>query len=513
MDCLTSSDAGERAVRFISNLTHTGDYAGQPFSPRPWQRAIVERLFGTLQKDGTRQYRSAFLGMPRKQGKTELAAAMLLYLLLGSGRKGQHIYSASGDRAQASLIYRAAASMVRNDAMLSKLCLTYDGYKKIICEQNDSFYEALSSDAPRKHGLGPSAVLFDEVHVLPDRALHDALTTGFAARREPLTIYVTTAGWDRHSLCYELWDHALKVRDGIVQDPTFLPILFAAEPDDDWESEQTWRKAMPALGDFCSIEFVRNEYAKVKNGILDENAFRQLYLNQWTEQKVRWMSMDRWNACRVDVSLPEFVGQECFCGLDLSQTRDLTSFSAVFPGMDGYTVFTKSWAPQDGRWRNEQRTAELYRRWERDGFLEFMPGESIEYDYIEHAIAQFAQDFVIKKVFADRAFANQLCTRLRDVHGIEVEFIPQTALRLNEPTLAFERFVLAKKLRQNDPVLTWAVSNAAARTGPTGLVQLDKAKSTGRIDPLMATIFALAACSEAPSDTGFVYAERGMLFI
>lgn len=513
MSSKAATDPGERAVRFINNLTHTGDFSGQPFRLRGWQEDIVRRLFGTLAPDGSRRYRRLFLALPRKQGKTELAAAILVYLLLGTGRRGQQLYSASGDREQASLIHRAAAAMVRNDAELDRRCLVYDGYKRIICEPLDSFYSALSSDAPRKHGLGPAAVLFDEVHVLPNRELHDVLTTGYAARREPLTIYITTAGWDRHSLCYELWDHAVKVRDGVIDDPTLLPIIYAADPEDDWRDEATWRKAMPALGDFCSLEFIRDECRRAGDFPQYENTFRQLYLNQWTEQAVRWMSLDRWKACRRDIDLADLVGRPCFGGLDLSQTRDLTAFAALYPDDDGgYTVALKCWAPEEGKWRHEGRNADLYRQWHKAGFLEFTPGESIEYDFIEEAIAQFAMENDLRKLYADRAFANHLCTRLRDIHGIDVEFIPQTAIRLNGPTLEFERLVIAGKLRHDHPVLTWSVSNAALRTGATGLVQLDKAKSTGRIDPLAAAIMALAAATEA-TDERSVYEERGLLYL
>src|SRR3954449_7058698 len=174
-------DHGQAAVDFINNLTHTGDYNGVPFALRPWQEAIVRRLFGTIRPDGKRQYRKMFLALPRKQGKTELAAAILLYLLLGTGRRSQQLYSASGDRDQASLIFKAAAEMIRNDPELDRVCLVYDGYKRIVCEPMGSFYQALSSDAPKKHGLRPSAVIFDELHVLPNRDLFKALTTAFGA--------------------------------------------------------------------------------------------------------------------------------------------------------------------------------------------------------------------------------------------------------------------------------------------------------------------------------------------
>jgi phage terminase large subunit-like protein len=258
---------GDLAVRFIGNLTLVGDYQGQPFNLRPWQKdRIIRPIFGTLRPDGRRQYRRVFIGLPRKQAKTTKIAGIAGYCLFGEcqGKRGQQGYSASGDHKQASLIFNTLASMIRADAELDERCHIYDSYKKIIYEPLDNTFEALSSEASLKHGLSPSHVFFDEVHVFPNRDLHDVLTTGFGARREPLTIYITTAGWNRHSICYELWDYARKVRDGMVDDPTFLPILYEADPEDDWTDEAVWHKAMPALGDFCSLEFIRDECRRAR---------------------------------------------------------------------------------------------------------------------------------------------------------------------------------------------------------------------------------------------------------
>jgi phage terminase large subunit-like protein len=513
-------DAGERAVRFISKLTLVGDFAGQPFAPRPWQADIVRRLFGTVRPDGIRRYRRMFLALPRKQAKTTLLAGIGCYLLFGEGvgKRGQPSYSASGDRAQASLIFKTMASMIRADPRLEQLCDIYDGYKRIECKPLGNSFEALSSEAGLKHGLSPANVLFDEVHVLPNRELHDVLTTGFGARREPLTAYITTAGWDRHSLCWELWDYARKVRDGVIDDPTWLPVLYEAGPDDDWTDERVWHKVMPALGDFCSLEFLRDEYRRAKDSPAYQNRFRQLYLNQWTEQAVRWLSLDRWDGCGLpftEAELAELDGAECYAGLDLSQTRDLTSLGLSFPTTDGVRVLSRSWAPEDGEWKREGRTADLYREWAARGHLRLTPGTVIDYDLVEADIAEDARRYQVRKLFADRAMALQLCLRLKNVHGIDVEFLPQVPMALNSPTRELERLVLCGRLRHGgNPVLRWAVSNAAIKENATGLIQLHKAKSTGRIDPVAGVVNSLAALAVCAGDEGgSVYEERGMLIL
>lgn len=489
---------GDLAVRFIENLTLVGDYAGQKFLLRDWQRDIVRSLFGTLLPDGRRQYRKSFLALPRKQAKTTLVAGIAGFCVTGEGcgKSGQQIYSASGDRSQASLIFNTLASMIRADRRLDSLFTIHDSYKRITFKPLGNTFEALSSEAGTKHGLSPSHVLFDEVHVLPNRELHDVLTTGFGARREPLTLYITTAGWDRHSICFEVWDYARKVRDGVVQDPTFLPILYEAAPEDDWEDEAVWHRTMPALGDFCSLEFIREEYREAKQIPARENRFRNLYLNQWTEQAVRWLSVDRWNRCNAPPVTP--AGATCFGGLDLSQTRDLTAFVLVFPDGGGrYSTLCRMWAPEDGHWKQESRNADLYRLWARKGFLTLTPGEVIDYQFVENEIVELSRRFDVQVINADRAMAMQLCLRLRDEHGLNVQFLPQTPMVLNGPTRELERLVLAGAMQHGGhPVLGWNVSNCAVRTNATGLIQLDKARSTGRIDGAAALVNAIAAATE-----------------
>lgn len=490
---------GDRAITFLNRLTHTGDFAGKPFELRPWQSEIVRQLFGTLKPDGSRRYRKAFLALPRKQGKTELSAGILLYLLLASGKTDQRIYSASGDRAQAALIYHAASRMVRQDPTLDKICLTYDGYKKIVHEPSGNIYEALSSEAYSKHGLGPSAVIFDEVHVIRDREFHDVLTTGYGARKEPLTLYISTAGWDRFSLCYELWQHAEAVRDGLRTDPTFLPILYAASKEDDWRSEATWFKAMPALGDFCSLEFIQDEYQRALSQPSFENTFRQLYLNQWTEQAERWLSMDKWAECgRTSINESDFIGNECYGGLDLATSGDMAAFVRLFETTAGYAVVCRFYAPSNGRWRDEPQNRELYPMWAGQGYLTLTPGDEIDFDFIERDIIEADAITPLKLLLADRAFATQVCTRLMNVHGFgeRIQFLPQTPMRLNEPTLELERLVSAKRLQHGaHPVLSWNAQNAAIRKNATGLVLLDKSRSTARIDGLAALVNAIAGAT------------------
>jgi phage terminase large subunit-like protein len=487
------SNAGNRAVRFFNNLTHTGDYSGETFNLRPWQEEPIKQLFGTLRPDGTRQFRKTFWGLPRKQGKTELVAAGGLFLLLGQGRKEQRIYTASGDVEQAALIFRAACDMIRNDPQLEQLVVIYDGYKRIDYPAMNSSLKVLSSVPKSKHGLGPTAVLIDEYHVV-DEELVNILTTGFGARKDPLTWMITTAGWDRESICFDEWQYALAVRDGAVSDPTYLPVIYAAEPSDDWTDEAIWHKAMPALGDFCSLEFIREEFKKARERPRFENTFRQLYLNQWTEQSERWLSTERWSELG-GLDEATLKGRPCWAGYDAGVTGDMTALVRVFEAEDGsYEVTGKFWVPEQGRWRSEQRSYELYRRWAKEGKLTFTDGEATDFDLVEQQILEMNAETPFMHLFADRAYATHMLSRLWNNYQISVKGIAQGPITLNEPMMKLEGLILDRRIKHADcPILAWNVANAVVRRNPTGLMSLDKSKATNRIDGLAAMINALAA--------------------
>lgn len=509
----SSVDPGERAVRFFSNLSNTGDYSGQPFRLRPWQADPIRKLFGTLRPDGTRQYRKTFWALPRKQGKTEIVAGGGLLLLMGQGRRNQKVYTAAGDTKQAALIFGAAAEMIRNDPELSAATIVYDGYKRIDYPAGNSSLEVLSSVPKSKHGLGPTAVLIDEYHVV-DEELVNVLTTGFGARRDPLTWMITTAGWDRHSLCYDEWEYARKVAAGVVEDPTYLPVLYAAEPDDDWTDEAVWRKAMPALGDFCNLEFIREEFKKARERPRFENTFRQLYLNQWTEQATRWLSVERWKECG-GFSIDGQDGRECYAGLDLGVTGDMSALALAFPNdSGGFDLHCRFWVPEEGRWRQEAHNKDLYRLWHKQGHLAFTDGETTDFDQVEREILQLNERFPFRMVCADRAYASHLLSRLFNLHGLPIKGISQGPVTLNEPMTRLEAMVLDRTLRHDDnPVLAWNVANATVKKGSTGLMHLDKSSATGRIDGLAAAIDAIAAATGDDSAGPSVYEGRGVLLI
>src|SRR5580765_8109631 len=294
---LMKETSAARAVRLINCLTHTkGPFAQQPFRLRAWQIKILRRLF-TTRRDGRRRYRTCLLMLPRKNGKTELAAALAIYFLLFDGEIGGEVYSAAADKDQAALVFDVAAQMIRHDPELEAQCELVDSQKRIVHRTSGSFYRAISAEAYSKHGFNASVVIYDELHAAPSRELWDVLSTSQGARSQPLMIAITTAGYDRHSILWELYAHAQKVAEYPELDPTFLPVLYEAPIDADWTDEKVWKAANPALGDFRSLEEMRVACARAQEIPAQENTFRRLYLNQWTEQASRWLQLTAWDAC------------------------------------------------------------------------------------------------------------------------------------------------------------------------------------------------------------------------
>ncbi len=285
------------AIAVISRLTHTGDFAGQPFRLRPWQAKIIKSLF-KVGRNGLRVYRTALLMLPRKNGKTELAAAIAIYCLIFDSKQGE-IYLAAADREQAGKVFGAMVAMLRADPVLYSQVEIVESQKRIVHRKSGSFCKAISAEAYSKHGFNASVVIYDELHCAPNRELYDVLTTSQGGRLEPLMISISTAGYDRHSILWELYQHAKRVREHAALDPTFLSVIYEAALDDDWTDERVWKKANPALDDFRSLEDMRIACKRAKEIPAQENTFRRLYLNQWTEQAARWISMPAWDACRV----------------------------------------------------------------------------------------------------------------------------------------------------------------------------------------------------------------------
>lgn len=485
-----------KKVAVINRLTHTkGPFAGQPFKLRPWQeRKIIRPLFKVDPKTGKRQYRMCLLMMPRKNGKTELIAALAIDGLLFDDEQGAEVYSAAADKEQASLAFNVAAQMLRNDPELLAQVDILDSQKRIVHRRSGSFYRAISAEAYSKHGFNSSRVLIDELHAWPSRELFDVLVSSTGARAQPLTVAISTAGYDRHSILYELYSHAKNVLATPALDPAFLPVIYEAPDGADWTDEKVWRAANPALGDFRSLDEMRAACARAQAVPAQENAFRRLYLNQWTEQASRWIALAAWDACRRPIDRAALRGRACYVGLDLSSTTDLTAAVAVFPDDDGYDVLAQFFIPADRIAQRAARDRVPYDQWQRDGRITATPGAAVDYEYVRAAIREWDAEFDLRVVAYDPWNATDLISRLDKQDGIACVKVRQGFATLSAPSKSFEAAIMSQRLRHDgDPVLRWNIANMAAESDAAGNIKPSKDASTERIDGGYALIMAIDA--------------------
>lgn len=505
-------DPAEKVLKFIKNLRHVkAPYYGERFIPEPWQEAYLRQLYGTVDERGRRQYRQSLLFIPRKSGKTTLAAALGLYHTFAAGEKGGEVYCAAGSRDQAALVFNTARDMLRQNPVLMERAKVIDSRKNISNVLTGTFFRALAADAHTAYGLNASVIICDELGFWRDRQLYDALVTSTGARVDPLILVITTAGMDHHGIGHEVYDYAKKVQDGVVVDKTFLPCLFEAGPEDPWDDPATWARANPALGTFRN----RDELAALCQRAVEvpalESAFRRLYLNQWVSAETSWISLDKWDECDLSTSR-QLTDRPAWGGLDLSSTTDLSSFTLVFPDDNdppAYDVLSWSWIPEERIHTNRDRVP--YDAWQRQEYLETTPGNVVDYRHIKHKILELASLYDIQEIGFDRWNSSQLVTELLDEGAPMVE-VGMGYASLSTPTKWLEELILARRLRHGgNPVLRWAASNVTIEMDPAGNIKPSKAKSMQRIDPIVSLVLALSRAQYKQG--GSVYDKKQMLIL
>ena len=518
-DSTYNKKLADYAVNFIECLCHTkGTWAGKPFELIDWQERIIRDIFGTIKPNGYRQFTTAYVEIPKKMGKSELAAAVALLLTCGDGEERAEVYGCAADRQQATIVFDVAADMVRMCPALNRRVKILASQKRIVYQPTNSFYQVLSAEAYSKHGFNIHGVVFDELHTQPNRKLFDVMTKGSGdARMQPLYFLITTAGTDTNSICYETHQKAKDILEGRKIDPTFYPVIYGADEEDDWTDPEVWKKANPSLGITVGIDKVQAACESAQQNPAEENAFRQLRLNQWVKQAVRWMPMDKWDACAFKVTEESLRGRVCYGGLDLSSTTDITAFVLVFPPLDEddkYVVLPYFWIPEDTLELRVRRDHVPYDVWERQGFLQTTEGNVVHYGYIEKFIEQLGEKYNIREIAFDRWGAVQMVQNLEGM-GFTVVPFGQGFKDMSPPTKELMKLTLEQKIAHGGhPVLRWMMDNIFIRTDPAGNIKADKEKSTEKIDGAVATIMGLdRAIRCGNSNSASVYDERGILFI
>lgn len=475
-------------------LTHQhGAMRGKPFVLEQWQMdQIIRPLYDTVNRNGARQYRTCFIEIGRKNGKSFLASAVALFELLCMGEPGAQVISAAGTRDQAALTFDVARKMVQANPVLSQNLRIF---KNVIETREGGIYRTVSADAFSAHGLNISCCIFDEVWTQRNSLLYEALTTSMGARKQPLTFMISTSGFDKESLAYRLHSYAEKVRDGVVEDKTFLPVLFGAPIEADWKDPKVWKQANPNLGVSVSMEFLENACKEAQENPAAEIPFRQLFLSQWVSAESRWLPIERVEACEVGPEeWPDLSGQQVWCGVDLSSTIDLTSFAAVWHIDGKFWVRTWSWAPRGVLKSREKSNKTRYDNWERSGDLFVTAGDAVDYSVIKSFIIDFASKYRVESIAFDRWNSSALVTELQN-EGIPCVGIGQGFASMNPAVRGFEAKLLSDQLRfYKNPVFKWAFSNVVLENNPAGDSKPSKKASREKIDPVVSALMALTKC-------------------
>ena len=515
--------AGQRVVDFIERYCkhHKAEWAGQPLLLEEWQKRLLRIAFGWMRSDGTRRFRTVYIEIPRKNGKSELTGGVGLYLLVADGENGAEIYSVATKRDQAKIVWGAAEAMVKQSPALRKYVKAYKN--NLSCARLGSKFEPLSSESKTQDGLNASAGLTDEAHAHQDRHLYDVVATSMGSRRQPINWVITTAGiYNPETIGWELHERAMHVLEGVIEDDSFFAFIAAADEEDDWEKPETWMKANPNYGVSVKPDYFKEQYARAATTPSFLNTFLRYHLNRWTQQRDRWIPIEKWNACDRVVDEAALEGERCFAALDLSSKIDITSLTLCFPrpltkhnAPREYDFVFRFWCPVESIMRRSKEDRVPYDAWTRDGWIVATPGNVVDYSFPIAELEDFSKRFKIEECAYDPWNATATAVQLQEKGLVMVEF-GQGFKSMSEPTKELEKLVIANQIahmtpRGINPVMRWMVANVAVKRDPADNLKPDKSSAIGRIDGVVSSIMSLGRALVKPDETSTY--ETNELFV
>lgn len=525
-DSLFYEPYADRAVRFFESLRHTkGTFYGEPFALLPWEKTIVRDVYGTIRASSNgkalRQYKYVYVEVPKKNGKSELAAGFSLFQTFADGEKNGEVYGCASDKSQASIVFDVAVDMIDQLPALRKRTKLNLSQKKITDRVTGTFYKVVSAEAYTKHGLNVSACIFDELHAQPNRELWDVMTFGAGdARLQPIWIIITTAGDDpdRVSVGWEQHEKAQRLLAGDIVDPTFYPVIYNYEGEDIY-NPVNWAAANPSLGATITVESVQEAADKAKNSPSDERLFRWLRLNQWITTKLTgWLPISLFDATAGTWEKRELLGRDCYIGLDLSTTTDLSAVALIFPPQQGqadWRVLWESWIPEENMKERVDRDRVPYDQWAKMGHIRPTPGDWIDYELIEERIIELSKLYRVKELAYDPAFAVGTIQKLMQA-GITCVPIKQYYNVLTDPMNKLEVMLGKGEMsHEKNPVARWCFGNTSISQNGNGekkFVKETRGKSvvrTKRIDLTAAWITGMCRALTYESNRS-VYEKRGI---
>ena len=493
-------------------------FVGKAFILSPWQsECIVAPLFGWYREEAkgepSRRFREVYVEVPRKNGKSVLAAGVGLFAFVADGESGAEVYCVATKRDQAKIVFRDATEMVKASKELSQRIQIYR--TGLTCEKWSSSFQPLSADYNTLDGLKTHCALVDELHRHRDRQLWDVIVTSTGARRQPIIFAITTAGTDQLSVCYVERDYVRRILDPAdpAEDDTILGYVATIDEGDDWADPKSWAKANPNLGVSIEVEYVAKESKKARETPSYQNTFRRYHLDEWTQQETRWLDMGAWDACAGEKIEPgAFKGKQCWAGLDLSTTIDLTAFVICWALEDGrYALWPEFWIPEYEMAERERRDRVPYRAWVREGWVHATPGNVVDYAFVRARVRELAKEYKIEEVAFDPYNATHLCQELQDEDGLKLTEHRQGYLSMSPPAKEFERLVKQGRIwHGGNPVLRWNADCVEITSDPAQNikpVKPERERSGKRIDGIVAAIMALGRALTRVKRS--VYAREG----
>lgn len=491
---------------FPKMLKHSkGEWAGKPLVLEPWQMFIIGSLFGWKRlEDDMRRFRVAYVEVPRKNGKSTIVAGLGLLLAFFDDEPGAEVYAAATKREQAKIVWGEAYRMVLASPNIRRRVRALKA--NLHDPLSASKFEPLGADVDGMDGLNISGAIVDELHAHRTRRMWDVIETATGSRRQPLTVTVTTAGYDRQSVCWEQHDYGAKVLDRVIDDETVFVYIATIDEGDDWADPEVWAKANPNLGVSVKLDDLERKCEKAKQVPGEQNAFLRLHLDIWTQQDTRWLDVDLWDENAGAVDTEALRGRECWAGLDLSSVLDITALELWFPEEGGGgKALSYFWVPGENMLERERKDRVPYSLWQRQGFLAATEGNVVDYEAIRLKVSELGAMFDIQEIAIDRWNSTQLQTQLRG-DGFEVVEFGQGFAAMTAPTKELQKLLLERKVQHGgNPVLRWMAANVAVEQDPAGNLKPSKAKSTERIDGIVALIMAIGQAMTSPDQPSEVF--------
>lgn len=487
-DLVFKEDKVDLAIQFISTLRHyTGKHSGKQFILEGWQQFIVANIVGFYWKEsGTRRYTSSYIEVSRKQGKTALAAALCLYYLIADGEDGAEVLLAANSKEQAKIAFDMCSKFSKGLDPKGKYLTAYRA--DILFSLTASKLKVLAADDSKLDGFNASFGLLDEYHAAANSKVRDVIKSSMGMRENPHLCTITTAGFDKSLPCYQLRTVAIEVLNHLKEDDSMFIAIYSLDEGDNWQLEKNWYKCAPNLGVTVTKKYIREQVQQAKNNPSDEVGVKTKTLNIWCDSATVWIPEDYIVKCSDLVDLSSLSG-DCFVGVDLGATSDLTAVSFLLVDGDKYYFKTNYYLPESAL--EEKTDKELYKLWKRAGLLTVTPGNVTDYDYITCDILKAREVVNIVSVSYDKFNATQWAINCTE-QGLPLEEYPQTLGSFNRPTKELERLILSGQVViDNNDITRNCFRNVVLKSDYCDNVKPIKSQDKKKIDGVIAMLQAL----------------------